>query len=571
MILYHNKNRSMKKIKQFYSTVKGKIILTISACGIIFILSSAASGADLFEIGKNIDIFTSIYKELNTYYVDDIDPNKMMRTGIDAMLATCDPYTNYISEAEIEGYKFQITGNYGGIGAVIRPIDGAITVISVYEGFPADKIGLEAGDVLTEIDGKIVTNKNSTEVSELLRGSPGTTIKIKYKKPNSETETELAVTREEIKIENVPYFGMASQGIGYIILTQFTENSGKNVADALKKLKEQDPALKGVILDLRENPGGLLNEAVNVSNVFIEKGKEICSTKGRVSEWDKKFNALNNAIDLQIPLVVLTNNRSASASEIVSGTIQDYDRGVIVGTKTFGKGLVQTTRDIAYNTKLKLTTAKYYIPSGRCIQALDYSHRNEDGSVGKIPDSLKTAFKTQNGRTVYDGGGVDPDIKVEIEPLKEITISLLSKNLIFEYATLYKNNHETISDAKTFSLSNEEYDAFVQWLSSKEYDYITATEDALTEFETQAKEEAYYDALKSEIDNLKKGIGHDKEKDLYKFKAEIMNELNKEIVSRYYNEDGIIEVSFKSDDDILEAIKILNNTAYYQQILQSKN
>lgn len=555
-------------MKRFLQTLKGKIFLGVTASVAAIVLTSAASSADLFEIGKNIDIFTSVYKELNTYYVDEIDPNKMMRTGIDAMLETCDPYTNYISEAEIEGYKFQVTGNYGGIGAVIRPIEGNVTVISTYEGFPADKAGLQAGDIILSIDGKSTSGRNSDEVSDILRGSPGTSVNITYKKPFEEKEYDLVISREEIKIDNVPYFGMVNENTGYIILTQFTENSGRNVADAFKKLKEQHPQMKGVILDLRGNPGGLLHEAVNVSNVFIDKGKEICSTRGKVAEWDKIFNTLNPAVDTNIPLVVLTNSRSASASEIVSGTVQDYDRGVVVGQKTFGKGLVQTTRDISYNTKLKLTTAKYYIPSGRCIQALDYSHRNEDGSIGKVPDSLKTAFKTTNGRVVYDGGGVDPDLKVEIEKYKDITVSLLTKNLIFQYATKYKYEHAGIADAKTFSLTDAEYDAFVKWLADKDYDYTTETEKMLNDFENKAKEDAYYDALKNDIENLKKGIGHDKENDLYKFKDEILLELNKEIVSRYYNEDGILEVSFKSDPDILEAVRILNDTREYEAILQ---
>ncbi|MBC8046336.1 MAG: S41 family peptidase [Fimbriimonadaceae bacterium] len=558
----------MKKINNYLQTLKGKIILGISITSISIVLTSAVTRSDLFEIGKNIDIFTSVYKELNTYYVDEIDPNKMMRTGIDAMLETCDPYTNYISEAEIEGYKFQITGNYGGIGAVIRPVDGDVTVISTYDGFPADKAGLEAGDIIVEIDGKKASGRNSDEVSEILRGSPGTNVIIKYKKPFEEKIYELAIAREEIKIDNVPYFGMVNNNIGYIILTQFTENSGRNVANAYNELKEKNPGLKGIILDLRGNPGGLLNEAVNVSNVFIEKGKEICSTKGRVAEWDKSFTAINAAIDTQVPLVVLTNSRSASASEIVSGVVQDYDRGVIVGQKTYGKGLVQTTRDISYNTKLKLTTAKYYIPSGRCIQALDYSHRNEDGSVGKIPDSLKTAFKTSSGRTVYDGGGVDPDITVETENYKDITISLLAKNLIFGYSTKYKYDHATIADAKTFSLTDVEYETFIKWLAGKDYDYTTETEKLLNDLEAKAKEDAYYEALKTDIEDLRKGMGHDKEKDLYKFKDEILFELNKEIVSRYYNEDGIIEVGFKTDPDVLEAVKILSDPVAYNALLK---
>lgn len=557
----------MRGIKNIFSGLKGKALIGVISIGIIIGLTSAAGGADLFEMAKNIDIFTSVYKELNTYYVDDIDPNKLMRTGIDAMVESLDPYTNYISEAEIEGYKFQITGNYGGIGASIRPMDGTPTVTEIFENFAAAKAGLQPGDKILEIDGKKTTSIDDAGISDLLRGAAGTNVTLKVLRPLENKTFEVVVTREDIEVPNVPYYGFAQDHIGYIILTQFTEESGLNVGNALKELRKQDPAMKGVILDLRGNPGGLLREAVNVSNVFLNKGEEVCSTIGRVAEWRQKFNTLNPGIDTEIPLVVLANRTSASASEIVAGTMQDYDRGVILGEKSFGKGLVQTTRDISYNTKLKLTTAKYYIPSGRCIQALDYSHRNEDGSVGKIPDSLKTAFKTKNGRTVYDGGGIDPDVYVDQVNYKDITISLINKNLIFNYATLYKFQHPEIKPSKEFSLTDAEYEDFVKWLADKDYDYTTETEKELDDFETSAKEDAYFDAVKSEVEALKTKIGHDKQKDLYKFKDEILFELNSEIASRYYNEDGRIEVAFSADPDILKAVEVINNPATYNQLL----
>ncbi len=558
----------MKRIKSFATSVKGKIVIGVFSIATIIGFTSFVASADLFEMAKNIDIFTSVYKELNTYYVDDIDPNKLMRTGIDAMVESLDPYTNYISEAEIEGYKFQITGNYGGIGASIRPVDGKPTVIECFDGFAADKAGLKAGDVILEIDGKKTSDIQEGGISDLLRGSPGTNVILKVQRPFEDKVFDVSISREDIDVPNVPYYGFASDHIGFIILTQFTEESGLNVGNALKELKKQDPELKGVILDLRGNPGGLLREAVNVSNVFIDKGEEICSTIGRVSDWKQKFATLNTAVDTEIPLVVLISRSSASASEIVAGAIQDYDRGVIVGEKSFGKGLVQTTRDISYNTKLKLTTAKYYIPSGRCIQALDYSHRNEDGSVGKIPDSLKTPFKTNSGRTVYDGGGIDPDKSVGQLTYKDITVSLITKNLIFNYATKYKFEHPSIVPSKEFSLTDAEYADFVNWLGDKDYDYTTETEEMLEDFETSAKEDSYFEAVKSDVDALKIKIGHDKQKDLYKFKDEILFELNSEIVSRYYNEDGRIEVSFKTDPDILEALEVLNNQSVYQALLK---
>lgn len=558
----------MKKIIRLIKQSKQKAVTIAVVIAASVALTSAALEVDLFEVSKNIDIFTTIYKELNTYYVDEVDPNALMRTGIDAMLESLDPYTNYISEAELEGYRFQVTGNYGGIGATIRPVDGLITVIDTHAGFPAAKAGLQAGDVLIEIDGKSTTGKNNEEVSDFLRGSPGTEVKIKFKKPFDDTIYESTITREEIKTENVPYYGMVTENIGYIILTQFTENSGRNVENALRSLKQENAQLSGVILDLRSNPGGLLREAVNVSNIFIDKGSEVVSTRGKVTEWDKTFTSLNAPLDKDIPLVILTNRSSASASEIVAGVIQDYDRGVIVGQKTFGKGLVQTTRDISYKTKLKLTTAKYYIPSGRCIQAIDYAHRNEDGSVGKMPDSLKTAFKTRSGRIVYDGGGIDPDVTVELDKYKDITISLITKDLIFKYATIFKYNNPTIESPETFSITDAQFDDFVKFLEDKDYDYETATEKQLTDFEASAVEDQYYDAIKADLEKLKMQIHHDKESDLYKFKDEIMYELNKEIIGRYYNDSGQIELSFNFDPDIQEAVKVLNDPVRYFSLLK---
>ncbi len=545
-------------------------MVTLIGVATIFIGTSAVAGADLFEVGKNIDIFTSVYKELNTFYVDEVDPNKLMRTGIDAMLESLDPYTNYISEAELEGYKFQITGNYGGIGASIRPIHKQATVVELYPGFAAEKAGLKPGDVLIEIDGKKLTEENNESISELLRGSPGTTVQVKIKRPYTDEELSFSIMREDIDVKNVPYYGFVEDGIGYIILAQFTEDAGLPVGNALKDLRAQNPNMRGLILDLRGNPGGLLREAVNVSNVFIEKNQEICSTLGKVKEWDKTFKTLNNPVDAEIQLVVLTNNSSASASEIVAGAVQDLDRGVIVGQKSYGKGLVQTTRDISFNTKLKLTTAKYYIPSGRCIQALDYSHRNPDGSVGKVPDSLKTAFQTKNGRTVYDGGGIDPDMLVTPEEYKDITASLITKSLIFLYAVKYQHEHPEIGDAKNFKLTDAEYDAFVNWLADKEYNYTTNTERTLEALEANAKDDAYFTTIKHDIDHLRETISNDKKNDLYKYKEEIRAELEMEIASHYYNEKGRIEVSFGYDPDLKQAIEILQNTSTYNKLLQGQ-
>ena len=362
---------------------KHKKYIVIGALGLSSVFTFSFVD-NYFEMSKNLDIFTTLYKEVNTYYVDDIEPSKFMRTGIDAMLESLDPYTNYISEAETEDYRFQVTGQYGGIGATIGMRENEIMITEPYESFPAQKEDLRPGDILLEIDGKSMKGKTTSDVSKLLKGQPKTKVKLKIKREGT-GELVKEITREEIHVKNVPYFGMINENIGYIKLTGFTNDAGKEVKDALTELKKNDK-LTSVILDVRGNPGGLLHESVNVVNVFVSKGQEVVSTKGKAKEWDKSYHTLGQVVDAEIPLVVLTSRSSASASEIVSGTIQDLDRGVIIGQRTFGKGLVQSTRPLTYNSQLKVTTAKYYIPSGRCIQALDYSHRNEDGSVGSVPD-----------------------------------------------------------------------------------------------------------------------------------------------------------------------------------------
>jgi carboxyl-terminal processing protease len=459
-------------MKKLLRTIKWPIsLLTLTACA-LFAFSPV--NTNYFEISKNLDIFATLYREVNAYYVDDVDAGKLMRKAIDEMLNSLDPYTNYISESEIEDYRFQMTGQYGGIGSQIGQKDDYIMITDPYEGYPAQKEDLRAGDLLLEVDGNVVRGKNSSDISKLLKGQPGTKVKLKIRR-DGEGDLIKVLTREEIHVKNVPYSGMINEHTGYIRLQSFTNDAGKEVRNALIELKK-NTGLTSVILDVRGNPGGLLHESVNIVNVFVPQQTEIVSTKGKIKESDKTYKTLDQPVDTEIPLVVLTNRSSASASEIVSGSIQDLDRGVIIGTRTFGKGLVQNTRPLSYGTQVKITTAKYYTPSGRCIQALDYSHRNEDGSVGVVADSLKKEFKTKNGRKVYDGGGVAPDIIVEHKNYSKITESLLTKQLIFDFATRYRASHPSIASAKEFRLTDKDFEDFKQYITGKEYDYSTASE-----------------------------------------------------------------------------------------------
>lgn len=547
-----------------------KWTLTIPAVVAILVLFSYTSpGERYFEIAKNLDIFATLFKEVNAYYVDEVNPNTFMKSGIDAMLATLDPYTNYIPEDDIEDYRTMTTNQYGGIGALIGRYNNKNFVIMPYDGFPAFKAGLKIGDELVKVDEVDVTDKVTGEISKLLKGQANTEVTIQVRRYGVDELISFNLTRQKITIDNVPYYGMVENDIGYVKLSDFTTSAGKEVSKAVTKLKE-DGATK-IILDLRLNPGGLLNEAVNVSNIFIPRGKEIVSTKGKVTDWNKTYSGLNNPVDIEIPLVVLTDNRSASASEIVSGTMQDYDRGVLVGKKTFGKGLVQATRPLSYNSQLKVTTAKYYIPSGRCIQAINYSERNEDGSVKRIPDSLKVEFKTQNGRVVYDGGGIDPDVEVDRRKLAPITLSLVTKGLIFEYATEYYYTHESISSAREYQISDEDFSEFLTWLEDKDYDYVTRVEKTLDDLIKLSKEEKFNGMVAETITELKQEIHHNKEKDLDKFKDEIKSVLEEEIASRYYFSEGFIEASFDNDPQIIEAVNVLNDQDRYYQLLAKSN
>jgi carboxyl-terminal processing protease len=551
----------MKMMKRLTNKVKGVIMVAVIA---MVGLTSSAYVDSYFEITKNLDIFYSLFKELNLYYVDETEPGDLMKKGIEGMLISLDPYTNYIPESAIEDYRFMTTGQYGGVGALIRKKGDRIVIAEPYKDFPTQKSGLIAGDVILEIDGKSTEGKSTTDVSKVLKGQPGTTVKLLVQRHGQEKPIEQDVVREEIQIESVPFTGMLDEQIGYINLSSFTRNCSGDVKNAFTDLKKE--GMTKLIFDLRGNPGGLLDEAVKICNLFVDKGELIVSTKGKVSEWSKNYMATVDPIDVEIPIVLLVNRGSASASEIVSGTLQDLDRGVVLGEKTFGKGLVQTTRPLSYNSQLKVTTAKYYIPSGRCIQALDYSNRNEDGSVGHIADSLKAEFKTKAGRIVFDGGGVDPDIESENQILGDISIALMQKMLVFDFATEYFFSKDSVKDPATFRISDELYEEFKSFLTDKELDYTTNSEILMEELKRTAEEEKAYTAIETEFTALEAKVLHNKTVDLETYKPEIKEMLRSEIVSRYHFQEGRIAAMLQDDPAVTQAKALLNDHTAYEAI-----
>ena len=513
-----------------------------------------------FEILKNIEIFTNLYKEINTYYVDDVDPGHLMRIGIDAMVESLDPFTNYISESEIEGYRFMTEGKYNGIGAISQKMGEYVTITELYQGQAADKAGLRPGDQIIAVDGQDATGKDPDAINDILRGFPGTSVKLTIRRPGRDADFDIELVRGEVQVPNVPYHGIVADGIGYVALTTFTREAGTNVANAVKDLKDKNPGLKGIIFDLRGNGGGLLNEAVNICNVFIPRGELVVTTKGKVKEWDRAFSTMNQPIDLDIPLTVLINKNSASASEIVSGVIQDYDRGVLIGQRSYGKGLVQNTRDIGYNSKLKLTTAKYYIPSGRCIQSVEY----EDGEPIHIPDDQRTPFKTRSGRTVLDGGGVKPDVMIDKFTDAAIVQGLLEQHLIFDYVTQFCLKHDSIPNVEEFYF--QDFDGFVQFLEERQFDYDTESEKLLKQLVEESTEEGY--ELQAQIDALEAKIDADKKDAVMNNKEVITDLIEKEISSRYYYQEGKIKMGLRNDAEIEEAVKLLTDKEKYQAVLE---
>jgi carboxyl-terminal processing protease len=550
----------MKKLRS------GRIAIVVSLLLIVGISTGFLVKQETrdFRIAKNLDIFFSLFRELNTFYVDDVDPDKVIKSGIDNMLKTLDPYTVYFPEAEADEFSIAINGKYGGIGSLVRNSGDYVTISEVYKGFPADKAGIKPGDILKKVDGVSLKGYATEKVSEKLKGNPGTDISLTIERNGK--ETDLNLKREKIVMPSVPYYGMLDEKTGYIRFTSFTTDCSSELKSALTDLKSKNA--QQIIIDLRGNGGGLLSEAVGIVNLFVPEGNEVVSTKGKVKEFDEDFKTTKKPLDDKIPLAIIINRGSASASEIMAGAIQDLDRGVIIGQRSYGKGLVQITRPLSYNTELKVTTAKYYIPSGRCIQARDFSHPNEDGSVGVIPDSLVNEFKTRNGRIVKDGGGIAPDIEIQPAPLSQIATELFMRNYIFDFATSYYWAHQNITSPDQFKFTDQDYSDFETFLVNRKFSYKTNTEESLNELISNAKKEKYYDVHKDLFEDLQKDITHNLDQDLTMFRPEITDLLEDEIISRYFYENGAIAWTIRKDDQIQKAREVLDNKTEYASILK---
>ena len=537
---------------------KKKIIIGVIGIFGIFGCLRAQTDDRGFEISKNLEIFSNVYKQLNLNYVDDVDPGKTIKVAIDAMLASLDPYTNYYPESQMEDVKLQMLGQYGGIGSLIMQKGDSVYISEPYKGLPADEAGLRAGDRIVAVDGQSTAGKSTSDVSAAMRGQAGTDVVLRLEREGKEFER--TVKRREIKLPNVPYYGYVGENkdYGYIKLDEFTTDAAKNVREAFVNLKKEKPGMKGVILDLRGNGGGLMNEAVDIVNIWVPRGVLVVETKGKVASKNMKSLTRLNPEDTDIPVAVLIDGGSASASEIVSGSLQDLDRAVIIGQRSYGKGLVQNILPMAYNSQMKVTVSKYYIPSGRCIQAIDYSHRDENGRAVRVPDSLKTAFKTKGGRTVYDGFGIEPDVEIEPEYMSNIAVALVQKFLVFDYATQFYRTHPSIPPASEFEISDELYDDFCRYLKDKNLTYSTVTERVIKELRDVAKEEKYADAIEQQLKDMEESLEHEKEGDLQKHRTEICDMLMAEILTRYYYDEGRVEGGLRHDKVVLRAIEELN-------------
>ena len=511
-----------------------------------------------FEIAKNLEIFTSVYKELNTHYVDDLDPNTVMRTGIDAMMNSLDPYTVYYSESQVESYRLNDDNRYNGLGASSKEVDGKVTVIEVYKDGPAYEAGILVGDQITSINGQTTNGRSYEDVLAFLRGYPGTSVQMGIYRPQDRKTYSYDLTRSAVDVPNVPYSGMVSDDIAYITLTTFTQNAGKNIASALRKLKS-DNDVKGLILDLRSNGGGLLSEAIDILGLFLPKGTLAVTTKGKVRDRDNAYNTRRTPIDTELPIVVLINKSSASASEIVSGAIQDFDRGVVMGQRSYGKGLVQNQKEVGYNSRIKLTTSKYYIPSGRCIQSVAY----ENGEPKDIPDDQREVFKTQNGRPVLDGGGVTPDIKLDAYVPAEVIQALEGENLIFKYVDEYIGQQPEAPDLK--SITFDDYGGFVSYLKSKNFSYDTQVEKTLDQLLKQTEGQS---SLSEEVSSIKSKIKTDKADDLEEYERDITKFIEIELAKRYHYQQGKAYQRLKNDPEIEAAIALLSDASKYAEIIR---
>ena len=530
--------------------------------------ANAQTKKNNFEISKSIDIYNNVLRQLNMYYVDEIEPAELNENAINAMLEGLDPYTVFISESQIEDVKLMTTGEYGGIGAIIQYFDGKSQISEPYEGFPAAKAGLIPGDIFLEVNGIDVTGKNTSEVSELLKGTPGTIVKLKMQRPGEKEPFVKELKREKIKIDNIPYYTVFDNGIGYAILSQFTKDCARELKDVIVEMKKNHE-LKGFILDLRGNGGGLLAEAVDIVNMFVPKNKLVVYQKGKVAEHNYNHYTQHEPLDLDIPLVILVNEGSASASEIVSGSIQDFDRGVIVGQRTFGKGLVQNIFPMSYNTQIKVTVAHYYLPSNRCIQEIDYSKKKKNvaDTLAKN-DTLGKAFHTANGRVVYEGHGIQPDVKIEPTMASTITMNLYAKNLFFKYTNKYYREHKSIKSAKDFQISDTEYEDFMQFVKDEGFTFTSQSEKEIKELERVAKLEGYLEDIQPMLDEAKAKIEVEKTKDLLDNRSEIEEMLEAEIVSRYYYQKGRIIATLDDDPELAKAFEVILNQEEYNNILK---
>ena len=546
--------------------------------GILFILSVIAvmqtvaqtptgdKNQRYYDINKNIDIFNSVLRELDMFYVDSIEVNNLVQGTIKNMLTRLAPYTEYYAEENMGDLEFLTTGEYAGIGAIISYNHGRVIINEPYEGLPADKAGLKAGDSILAIDGEDMRTANVKQVSDKLKGTPGTILKLTIQRPGEKKPKVLSIAREKIEMDPVTYAGMVDKETGYFHYGSFTAKSAERVKETVTELKQQGAT--SLIMDLRGNGGGILDEAVDVVNLFVPKGEEIVFTRGKVKQWDRSYHTQNQPLDEIIPIVVLIDTGSASASEIVAGSLQDLDRAVIVGNRSFGKGLVQTPRDLPYGGNIKITTSKYYIPSGRCIQALDYSHRNPDGSVARVPDSLTSVFKTRNGREVRDGGGITPDITIPQENSGTIAFYLMSDNIIFNFVTGWMQENKEIASPEKFHLSDADYDKFREFVKKQDFKYDQLSERSLEQLKSIMEFEGYTDVASAEYKALEAKLQPNLDRDLELFKEEIRNIIESEIVQRRYYKKGVLLHQLSGDKVFDKALELLRNPESYYSILR---